>query len=108
VVPTYVVGMVWGYMWREDTGVINQILVDQLHLLSTRPFWLIGNNVFWAICIPTIWRSFPFTMIMLLSGLQTIPDELYEAAKIDGASPFQRFRFITMPMLKTVFSILIL
>ena len=109
ILPTYIVGLVWGFMWRQDTGAINNILValgltDHQHA----PFWLIGPNVFWAITIPTIWRGFPFTMILLLSGLQVIPGDLYEAAKIDGANIWQSFRYITAPLLKPVLSIIIL
>ncbi len=109
ILPTYIVGLVWGFMWRQDTGAVNNILIalgltDHQHA----PFWLIGPNVFWAITIPTIWRGFPFTMILLLSGLQVIPADLYEAAKIDGAAPWQSFRYITLPLLKPVLSIIIL
>lgn len=105
VVPTYVVGILWGYMWQQDTGIINRILVDWLGLLETRPFWLIGPNTIWAIIIPTVWRFWPFVMVVFLAGLQTIPDEMYEAAAIDGASPLQKFRHITLPMLKPVIAI---
>lgn len=109
IVPTYVVGLVWGFMWRQDTGAINNILVGLgLTNHENAPFWLIGPNVFWAITIPTIWRSFPFTMVMLLSGLQVISADLYEAAKIDGASGWQSFRYITLPLLKPVLSIVVL
>jgi multiple sugar transport system permease protein len=108
VVPTYVVGMLWGMMWLRDRGVINMILVDWFHLLDQKPFWLIGRNTIWAIIIPTIWRQLPFSTVMLLSGLQIIPDELHEAAAIDGASAWQRFRYITLPLLKPVVSIMLL
>lgn len=109
ILPTYIVGLVWGFMWRQDTGVINNILVAlSLTNHQQAPFWLIGPNVFWAITIPTIWRSFPFTMILLLSGLQVIPADLYEAARIDGASAWQSFRHITAPLLKPVLAIIIL
>ncbi len=108
VVPTYAVGLLWGAMWLRESGVINMILVDWLHLLRERPFWLIGPNAFWAVVIPTIWRFLPFNTIMILAGLQVIPDELYEAASIDGASAFQRFRYITVPLLMPVLAIMLL
>jgi ABC-type sugar transport systems, permease components len=92
VVPSYVVGMLWGFMWQQDTGIINRILVDWLHILPDKPFWLTGSNVLWAIIIPTIWRNVPLVMIMLLAGLQNISQDYYEAAEIDGASGFQKFR----------------
>jgi multiple sugar transport system permease protein len=108
VVPSYVVGVLWGFMWHQDNGIINTILVDWLHLLNHKPFWLIGPNTIWAIVIPTIWRSWPYVMIVFLAGLQTIPDELYEAAAIDGATPWQKFWRITVPMMKPVISIQLL
>jgi multiple sugar transport system permease protein len=83
-------------------------LVDWLHILSEKPVWLIGPNTIWAIIIPTIWRQWPFAMLMLLAGLQNISKDVYEAAHIDGASPWQSFRHITWPLLKPVWAILIL
>jgi multiple sugar transport system permease protein len=108
VVPTYAVGMLWGMMWLRDRGIINMILVNWLHLLGHKPFWLIGPNTIWAIIIPTIWRQLPFNTVMLLSGLQIVPGELYEAAEIDGASGWQKFWRITLPLMKPVISILLL
>ncbi|HYG57040.1 MAG TPA: sugar ABC transporter permease [Symbiobacteriaceae bacterium] len=105
VVPSYVVGLLWGFMWHQDNGLINTILVDWLHLLDHKPFWLIGPNTMWAIVIPTIWRSWPYVMIVFLAGLQTVPGELYEAADIDGASAWQKFKQITLPLLKPVIAI---
>jgi len=79
-------------------------------LLSTtfKPFWLAGPNTIWAIIIPTIWRYWPMSMLMLLAGLQNIPQTLYDAAKIDGANRWTAFWKITWPMLKPVWMILIL
>jgi len=108
VVPTYVTGLLWGFMWQKEIGVINILLVDWLHLFPSKPFWLLGPNTLWAIIIPTIWRFWPLSMLMLLAGMQSIPDELYEAAEIDGASGWKKFWSITFPMLKPVWAILLL
>ncbi|AFK87261.1 MULTISPECIES: carbohydrate ABC transporter permease [Thermoanaerobacterium] len=108
VVPSYVVGILWGFMWQQDNGIINKILVNYLHLLSYKPFWLIGSNVIVAIIIPTIWRSFPMTMIMLLAGLQSISSDFYEAAEIDGATGWQKFYYVTLPFLRPVIGTLLL
>lgn len=105
VVPSYVVGMLWGFMLQQDTGIINRILVDWLHILPSKPFWLTGSNVLAAIIIPTIWRNVPLVMIMLLAGLQNISNDYYEAAEIDGASGIQKFFNITLPLLKPVIGI---
>lgn len=107
IVPSFVVGMLWGFMWQQD-GVINRILVDVLHITSERQFWLTGPAVMVAIIIPSIWRQVPFVMLMLLAGLQQIPEDYYEAARIDGANAFQGFRHITLPLLRSVISIQIL
>ena len=107
VVPSFVVGMLWGFMWQND-GIINRVLVDFLHILPKKPFWLTGPMVLVAIIIPTIWRQVPFVMLMFLAGLQQIPDEYYEAAKIDGANAWQRFRHVTLPMLRSVMAIQVL
>jgi multiple sugar transport system permease protein len=109
IVPTYAVGMVWGAMWLRETGFVNQLLVGfGIVTEETRPFWLIGPNAFWAVVIPTIWRSLPFNIVMMLAGLQVIPEELFEAASMDGASAFQKLRFITLPLLRPVLSIMLL
>ncbi|MDD4179706.1 MAG: sugar ABC transporter permease [Candidatus Margulisbacteria bacterium] len=108
IVPTYVTGLLWGVMWLKEGGLVNVLLVDWLHLLPYKPSWLTGVNTIWAIIIPTIWRFWPLSMLMLLAGLQTIPEELYEAADIDGAGPWRKFWMITWPMLRPVWFILIL
>lgn len=107
VVPSYVVGILWGFMWQKE-GIINHILVDILHLMDEKPYWLIGPNTIWAIIIPSIWRSWPFIMIVFLSGLQTIPDDLYEASRIDGAGKPRQFWSITLPLLKPIIAVQLL
>lgn len=108
VVPSYVVGLLWGFMWLREQGIINYFLVNVLHLFRTPPFWLIGPNTFWAVVIPTIWRSFPFPMVTFLAALQTIPKDYYEAAEMDGASGWQRFWKITVPIMKPVIAVVLL
>lgn len=108
IVPSFVVGMLWGFMWQQDGGIINRLLVDVFHILPDKPFWLTGPKVMIAIIIPTIWRCFPFVMLMLLAGLQNIPEEYYEAAEVDGANAVQKFWMITVPLLKPVIAIQVL
>jgi len=108
IVPTYVTGLLWGIIWLREGGLVNVMLTDWLRIVPHKISWLSGPNTMWAIIIPTIWRFWPLSMLMLLAGLQTIPDELYEAADIDGASPWRKFWMITWPMLKPVWFILIL
>jgi multiple sugar transport system permease protein len=108
IVPSFVVASLWQFMWQSDDGIVNKILVDYLHLLHHRPVWLIGDNSIWAIVIPSIWRGIPFAMLIFLAGLQAIPTELHEAAAIDGAGAWQRFRRITLPLLKPLIAIQLL
>jgi multiple sugar transport system permease protein len=108
VVPSFVVALLWQFMWQSDTGIINRVLVDYTHILDERPIWLLGENSIWAIIVPTIWRGLPFVILVFLAGLQAVPSELYEAAAIDGAGPWQRFRYITLPLLRPLIAIQLL
>ncbi len=108
VVPSFVVALLWQFMWQSDTGIINRVLVDYTHVLDDRPIWLLGENSMWAIIIPTIWRGLPFVGLVFLAGLQAIPDDMYEAAAIDGANAWQRFRYITLPLLRPLIAIQLL
>ena len=103
----------WGAIFACLAGILFCFVVFKLQIPpqlgeTYKPFWLVGPNTLWAIIFPTVWRYWPFSMLMLLAGLQTIPQELYEAADIDGASPWRKFWMITWPLLKPVWGILIL
>jgi len=108
IVPSYVVATLWGFMWQSDVGIVNKVLVDYTHLLSHRPVWLLGPKTMWAIIIPSVWRGLPFAMLIFLAGLQAMPQELHEAAAIDGAGPFKRFRYITLPLLRPLIAVQLL
>ncbi len=99
-VPQYITALTWRGMFNSEYGAVNlllnQILGFQIPWLSTE--W----GAFAACLVTNIWLGFPFMMIIALGGLQSIPDALYEAADIDGATPWQKFRNVTMPMLKPV------
>ncbi len=99
--PQYITALTWRGMFNQEYGSINLILakflsMDPIQWLS-QPF-----EAFTACIITNIWLGFPFMMIIALGGLQSIPNELYEAARVDGASRWQQFRKITLPMLKPV------
>jgi multiple sugar transport system permease protein len=108
IVPSFVVATLWQFMWQRDAGIVNQLLVDDLHLVHDRPTWLLGSNTMWAIVIPSIWRGLPLPMLFFLAGLQAIPNELHEAAKMDGAGAWRRFREITLPLLRPLIGIQLL
>ncbi|MBM9506998.1 carbohydrate ABC transporter permease [Actinacidiphila acididurans] len=106
--PVYAAVITWTFMFQQDTGLVNHVLHDQLHLTSNKPFWLIGDNSFWALLTVSVWKSWPFAFLALMAGLQNIPRELYEAAAMDGAGIWQQIRRITMPSLRPVNQVLVL
>ncbi len=106
-VPTVLVAIVFGTMFNTQ-GIINELLIDA-GLISDYIPWLSSTQ--WSmptLIIANIWKGFPFVAVMLLAGLQAIPQELYEAAKVDGASEWNQFRFITLPGLRSVMAVTVL
>lgn len=83
----------------QQNGIINHILLS-LHLIKDPIVWLVGKNTFYVILIGNVWIKWPLYFSVFLSGMQAIPNELYEAASIDGANYFQKLRHITLPALK--------
>jgi multiple sugar transport system permease protein len=108
VVPSFVVAVLWGFMWQSDSGIINKVLVDYTGIVHDRPTWLLGHNSLLAIIIPSIWRGIPLAMLIFLAGLETMPKELHEAAAIDGAGPWRRFHYITLPLLRPLIAVQLL
>ncbi|MBN1487533.1 MAG: sugar ABC transporter permease [Anaerolineae bacterium] len=102
VVPTFVVGIIWQFIWLQKGGLANRILFNWLHVVDKPVSWLLLKNARTALIIPAIWSGVPFMTVMLLSALQVVPDDLYEAASMDGATSWQKFRHITLPFLKPV------
>lgn len=106
--PAYAGIFTWNFMLQRDTGLVNHVLVDNLHLMSDRPFWLLGGNAFTSIVTVAVWRLWPFAFLTLMAGLQSIPTELYEAAAVDGAGNVRQWRSITLPSLRPVNLVLVL
>ena len=101
-VPEVVACLVWILMFDKDYGVINSML-SGMGLITENVGWLLDKNVALpAAMAVNIWKGFPFVAIMLLAGMQSIDQEMYEAATVDGASKLQKLRFITWPSLKPV------
>ncbi|MDZ7372182.1 MAG: sugar ABC transporter permease [candidate division KSB1 bacterium] len=98
--PQYITALTWRGMFNSEYGAI-PLLLERWFGISI-PWMTTEWGAFTACLITNIWLGFPFMMIIALGGLQSIPDELYEAAEIDGASPWLKFRHITMPLLKPV------
>jgi ABC-type sugar transport system permease subunit len=99
-VPTVVSATLWKTMFDPRSGFVDYLL-GALHLPGAHTTWLAGEWTSWAsILTADAWKNVPFLAIILLAGLQVIPDEIYEAARIDGASSWQSFRRMTLPLLK--------
>ena len=97
--PTAVMGLAWAWIFNDQYGVVNDILL-RLGLIDTGINWL-GTPALamTALIVADVWKTTPFISIILLAGLQSIPEDLYEAHKMDGASPWQSFYQITLPLL---------
>jgi ABC-type sugar transport system permease subunit len=99
-VPTVVSAELWRTMFDPQQGFVNFVLT-KLHLPLATTTWLDGTWTAWAaILVADAWRNTPFIAIVLLAGLQVIPSDIYEAAKIDGANAWNTFRRLTLPLLK--------
>ncbi len=99
--PQYISALTWRGMFNYEYGAVNLVITKYLHLTPVQ--WLTSPfEAFLAIIITNIWLGFPFMMVIALGGLQSIPDELYEAADVDGASKWFQFWNITAPLLRPV------
>ncbi len=100
VIPGVVVALVWEWLYQPNYGVFNDLLL-RLGWITERVAWLSDPNLAMPAVIATnVWRGIPFFAVMLLAGLQAIPDHLYEAARVDGAGVVQRFWHLTLPLLR--------
>jgi multiple sugar transport system permease protein len=106
--PVYTGVITWNFMFQRDTGMVNHLLGDNLGLLDQKPFWLIGSNAFVSLLVVSIWRMWPFAFLMLMAGLQSVPNDVYEASAVDGANVFRQWRSITLPMMRPVNVVLVL
>lgn len=99
-IPTTVAALVWSYLYNGSSGIISNIFT-QIGLISSPAAMLNSStNALWAIIIADVWKTTPYMALLLLGGLQVIPNSLYESSSLDGASKWQQFRFITLPLLK--------
>src|SRR5207249_3301409 len=100
-IPNAVAGRIWQLIYHYPAGLANDLCL-KLGLASHPVHWLgTAHNAFFSIVMADAWKTSPFVAIILLAGLETIPPDLYDQAKIDGAGIFQRFLYITFPLLKS-------
>ncbi len=97
-----VVSFIFMYLFNSQAGLINYILKDILHITKQYYAWLSnGKSALLVIAILGIWKGIGWSMVIFLAGLQSIPEELYEAARIDGASQARLFRNLTVPLMRS-------
>ncbi|SMQ62498.1 carbohydrate ABC transporter membrane protein 1, CUT1 family [Devosia lucknowensis] len=108
VISAVAASYIWKWIYHSDFGVLGAVLV-QFGFLDRQPNFIDNvNSVLPSLIVVNIWREFPFAMIMLMAGLQTVPEQLLRAAKVDGASAWQRFWHVTFPHLRGVSTVTIL
>ncbi len=102
VISAVAASYIWRWLYHSDSGLISGLLMD-LGLIDHRIVFLDDiDRVLPSLIVANVWKEFPFVMIMILAGLQTVPDQLHRAAMVDGAGPFSRFIHVTVPHLKGV------
>ncbi|ADH98971.1 carbohydrate ABC transporter permease [Salisediminibacterium selenitireducens] len=107
-IPTAVSAMMWSYLYDGQFGIIAHYFA-QLGLISDSSVLLsTGSGAMFSIILADVWKTMPYMALLLLAGLQTISDSLYEAAEVDGAGKVQRFIYITLPMLKSAILVALL
>ena len=100
-IPGIVIGAIWKLMYSADFGIINQLLGV---IGIPGPDWLgSGNLAFLSVVIVDVWHWTPFVFLLLLAGVESLPQDLFEAARMDGAGVWQELRYITFPMLLPTF-----
>jgi trehalose/maltose transport system permease protein len=99
-IPTVVSAKLWAWMLNDQFGVINDLMLSA-GLIGTPVAWTADpNTALWAVVMVDVWKATPFMALLLLAALQMIPNELYEAARLDGVSPLNVFFRVTLPLIR--------
>ncbi|MFC4737434.1 carbohydrate ABC transporter permease [Bacillus daqingensis] len=107
-IPTAVSAMMWSYLYDGQSGIVAHYF-EQLGLISDSSVLLsTGSGAMFSIILADVWKTMPYMALLLLAGLQTISESLYEAAEVDGAGRVQRFFYVTLPMLKSAILVALL
>ena len=107
VIPTVVAVIVWKWLLNNQFGLVNYFLTS-LGLIDIPISWMGRDWIMISLIAVSVWQFFPFVLLAVLARLQTIPPDLYEAAKVDGANAFYRFIHITLPQLASVLFVVVL
>ena len=107
-VPPIANGLIWSFMYSFQFGCLNRILFS-LGWIDVPINWA-GNpdTALFAVTVPYVWRTLPFAILLVHAALQGIPRELYEAAAVDGATAWERFRHITLPLLRPIIAVILI
>lgn len=98
-IPTIVSARMWGWMMHDQFGILND-MAERLGLISEPIAWTASpDTAMIAVLIVDIWKTTPFMALLILAGLQMVPDDIYEAAKLDGVPAFRTFRKVTLPLI---------
>jgi len=106
-IPTIVAVILWKWLLNDTYGVVNYWLFA-FGIVRDPISWLGADHIMLSLIVMSIWQFFPFVLLSILARLQTIPPELYEAAKVDGASALRRFIHITLPQIRGILFVVIL
>jgi ABC-type sugar transport system permease subunit len=99
-IPTAASALTWRFLFDSQAGLVNEVLLGA-RVLGAPRVWLVDPTLAWIpIIVGDVWKTTPFVALLLLAGLQNIDESLYDAARIDGASPWREFLEITLPLLK--------
>ena len=106
--PSVIIGLIWTWIYDYNVGVLNDLLL-RAHLIDQPVAWLSHPQTsFAAIMLTLVWQGFPFFAVMILAGLQTVQQELYEAARMDGATAFRQFWHVTLPSIAGIMATAVL
>jgi trehalose/maltose transport system permease protein len=99
-IPTIVSAKMWGWMLHDQFGLINQLLVDGGLISQKIAFTADPAYALWTVVAVDVWKTTPFMALLILAGLQTLPKDCYEAARVDGVHPLRVFFKVTLPLIK--------
>jgi multiple sugar transport system permease protein len=106
-IPTIVAVILWKWLLNDSYGLVNHWLVAT-GVVAAPVAWLGKDHIMTSLVITSVWQFFPFVVVTYLARLQTIAPELYEAAKVDGAGAWRRFRHVTLPQTRNVLFVIVL
>ncbi|WP_210164897.1 carbohydrate ABC transporter permease [Afifella pfennigii] len=107
-IPTVISARMWNWMLHDQFGVVNDLLM-KLGLIAAPIAWTANaDTAMWAVVMVDVWKTTPFMALLILAGLQMLPDDLYEAARVDGVHPVRVFFRITLPLIRPALMVAII